>query len=65
MTYPIRPFTEGMIPVPMPAQPLWAFEARSAGNRAWYKAAFRGEDGEACLAAYQAAYDAVAKEKGA
>ena len=56
--FPIRPFTEGMIPHPI-SEPIWAFAARSAGNRAWNVTARAGGDGNACVAAYEAAYAAV------
>lgn len=58
MGFAIRPFTECMKPLPI-SEPLWAFSARSAGNRAWSAAARDGADGEACVKAYETAYASV------
>lgn len=52
-------FTHGMTALPHAPQPLWAFEARCAGNRAWSAAAQQGLDGEVCQTAWQRAYDQV------
>lgn len=61
MTFPIRPFTEGMKLLPMPAQPLWTWEARTAANRAFAAAARKGCDGDECMVAYRDAWSAVEK----
>jgi hypothetical protein len=58
MAFPIRPFSECMIPHPL-TEPLWAFAARSAGNRAWAVASRAGGGADECMAAYEAAYAAV------
>jgi len=52
-------FTHGMTPLPTAPHPLWTFDARSAGQRAWSRTARAGGDGDACEAAYREAYDRV------
>lgn len=54
------PWTLGMTLLPTAPQPLWAFDARSAGGKAFNAAARRGDSPEACQAAWQATYDKVA-----
>ena len=57
--FPIRPFTEGYIPIPTAPSPLWTPEARRAAQRAFFRAAQQGKSGEDCGIAYTAAWKAV------
>lgn len=56
------PWTLGMTALPMSPQPLWAFDARSAANKAFAGAAHRGHDLETCQDAYEAAWKTVASK---
>lgn len=55
-------FTHGMTPLLMAPRPIWEFEARSAANRAFSRAAQRGENAEVCMEAYDVAWKVVADE---